>query len=922
MKPVKLIISAFGPYAGKTEIDFERLGGQGLYLITGDTGAGKTTIFDAIVFALYGEASGDVRRADMFRSKYAEDKTPTYVEFTFAYRGKRYVVKRNPEYSRPKGRGSGYTTQKADAAFFFPEGREPVTRMKEVTRAVTELIGLDCRQFTRIAMIAQGDFQKLLLAGTEERSGIFRQIFGTELYQKLQERLKAEVRETGKEYDELQRSLRQYMDGIVCGEDTPVSVKIAKLRQERFEGKIGEGAEMLGELCREEEEELRRLDAKLNETDGLLQKESQLIGDIRRVKEQQEALCQHEKRLKEQEPELKRAEETYALARQKAGACEGLTLKIKELSDRLSLLEELEQTEEETKKAEEELKNCLRREMVLKETGGNRKKELEKISDVETRLLALAQKKKELDETERERKKLLGQEERLRALQEELSRIREQYLLAARQKEELGCVYREMERRFLEAQAGILAKGLKEGTPCPVCGSRHHPSLAVSQDKAPEKEELDRKKEELTETELRAARLSERAGHLREGAAQQEREVRETWEKLLEGRGGRKELEAYLKEARADYEGKQKEALADRKRLGELKKEEAEEETERERLKEKIVEARERAAVLRGQRQALEKQAEGATSNQDGERRYDTGAKESLKEERRILEEKRTGLDRELQEAERRVNDCRTGQERQKAAAETLKKQISLAGAAGAQSLEEALLKKEKLQLEKRELGEKRDEVKRACLTNRELLQRIRERQSQAVETEKKYIWMKALSDTANGTLGGREKIELETYIQTAYFDRILRRANLRLLTMSSGQYELKREEGSENRKEKAGLELCVIDHYNGSSRSVKTLSGGETFQASLSLALGLSDEIQSHAGGIRMDSMFVDEGFGSLDEEALGLAMKALEQLAEGERLVGIISHVADLKDRIDRKIIVTKGREKNGIGSSVKVE
>ena len=187
MKPIKLTICAFGPYADKTEIDFDTFGGNGLYLITGDTGAGKTTIFDAISFALYGEASGDVRKSEMFRSKYAREDTPTYVEFAFLYNGKKYIVKRNPEYLRPKGRGSGYTIQKADAELRYPDSRVPVTKTKEVTKAVTELIGLDRRQFTQIVMIAQGDFQKLLFAGTEERGDIFRQIFNTGLYQKLQE---------------------------------------------------------------------------------------------------------------------------------------------------------------------------------------------------------------------------------------------------------------------------------------------------------------------------------------------------------------------------------------------------------------------------------------------------------------------------------------------------------------------------------------------------------------------------------------------------------------------------------------------------------------------------------------------------------------------------------------------------------------
>lgn len=256
------------------------------------------------------------------------------------------------------------------------------------------------------------------------------------------------------------------------------------------------------------------------------------------------------------------------------------------------------------------------------------------------------------------------------------------------------------------------------------------------------------------------------------------------------------------------------------------------------------------------------------------------------------------------------------------AAAEALQKQISLAGEAGELSEEEVLARKSGLQQEKKQISAKRDQVSSSVTTNRELYRRVKEKQENIEEVEKKYIWMRSLSETANGMLSGKQKIELETFIQMTYFDRIILRANRRLLTMSSGQYELKRRQEGENRKEKAGLDLNVIDHYNGSERSVKTLSGGESFQASLSLALGLSDEIQSYAGGIRLDSMFVDEGFGSLDEEALSQAMKALVQLTEGKRLVGIISHVSELKDKIDKKIIVTKRRDRDGIGSHVTVE
>ena len=238
MRPEKLIISAFGPYAGETEVDFEKLGSRGLYLITGDTGAGKTTIFDAITFALYGEASGKVRDAGMFRSKYAKPETPTFVRFTFAYRGGQYTVERRPEYLRPKGRGTGFTTQKAEAQLIYPDDRPPVTKTREVTRAVTELMGVDYQQFTQIAMIAQGDFQKLLLAGTAERSEIFRKIFHTQIYQDIQETLKDAVRVRGKEYEEIRRSISQYLDGIVCSRDDGMASELAQLKKERFQGKM------------------------------------------------------------------------------------------------------------------------------------------------------------------------------------------------------------------------------------------------------------------------------------------------------------------------------------------------------------------------------------------------------------------------------------------------------------------------------------------------------------------------------------------------------------------------------------------------------------------------------------------------------------------------------------------------------------
>lgn len=959
MRPVRLTMSAFGPYAEKTEIDFEALGSQGLYLITGDTGAGKTTIFDAIVFALYGEASGDVRRADMFRSKYAREDVPTYVEFVFDYRGERCRVKRNPEYLRPKGKGSGLTVQRADAELFFTKGREPVTKSKEVTRAVTELIGLDRRQFVRIAMIAQGDFQKLLLAGTEERGDIFRQIFGTGLYRSLQEQLKARTRERRNEYDELWRSVNQYMDSIVCAGDTPCSARMQKLKREKFEGRIGEGAALLEELCGEDEAAVKELDAQIRVLEARLADENQLIGNMEKIRQQQEALSENERQLLERQPEFALAEELYEKARGEAERCERLALEIEALSDNLSLIDGLENSRREMEKADARRQKLASREEALEEAQEKRRREREQIKDFETRILVLAQQKRELEAKNQEKERFLMEDARRKKTEAELREVQAKYREAVVRKETLGSAYREMERDFLDAQAGMLAEGLRPGTPCPVCGSVHHPNPASVHEKAPLKEELDKEKQLLAEAEGEAVRLSEKAGHLKERLKEQKEALETMAGKLLgEKEGSVALLEEFLEEAFGKCEAELAKAEADKKRMEELEKEEKKDEEERGELKEAVLKNREEIAGLQGQERLLKERVQaflpgagsgilpGAESGilpekkdtdseaaagilqaegQASDKRTDTSlseARKAMEEKIRSLREKKEALEEDLKQAEKRAAACRSEKEKLMAAVETLKNQLALAGEEKTLSLLEVGARKERWQQEKEELGLKRDGKNSALTANLELCRKVKERRKDIAAVEETYIWMKALSDTANGTLSGKRKIELETYIQMAWFESVLRRANLRLLTMSSGQYELKREEEGENRKEKAGLDICVIDHYNGSLRSVKTLSGGESFQASLALALGLSDEIQSYAGGIQMDSLFVDEGFGSLDEEALSQAMRALTRLTEGRRLVGIISHVAELKEKIDRKIIVTKKREKGGAGSSVKIE
>ena len=1353
MRPQKLTISAFGPYAGKTEIDFSRQGDRGLFLITGDTGAGKTTIFDAIAFALYGEASGNVREAGMFRSKYAGEEMPTFVELEFVYREKRYRIRRNPEYLRPKGRGTGYTMQKADAELTFFDGRQPVTRMREVTRAVEEVIGLDYRQFTQIAMIAQGDFQKLLLAGTQERGEIFRQIFHTGLYQEVQNRLRDAAKERWKEYDEIRRSISQYLSGAVCEGSPEISLELESLRKVKFEGRVGRGLELLQELLGQDEAALEQMDEQLSGLDEKIQQEDQLLGKAEHFRQTAVLLEEKREALKEKRQALEQAGEIREKALQSGAEEEELAALIRQAEENLERYHAMEKLQEQmelqafriAEEREKREKAVLRvgtlkleigekkREQETLETAGeererllHRKEGMEKHreglrrqgeqyleiqAERETREAAreralaqekslageleeagqqaeslrdrdavlvgltgsrerLEKEKAELEACRREWDEVRGQQEKaeetlaglteqerawkemLGKLQEELRPLKnaeseeleyrhraerqkqvledflghekrwkgyekkrekqqENYGAAVEEWERLRNAYYELEQRFFDAQAGMLAEHLKEGEKCPVCGALHHPEPAALAGEVPEKRELDEKKKVLSKAERKVEKLSGEIRHLSEqmdetegellrigegalrlsgeetrlsgegerlsgdgerlyaGTAQPpggearrredasegmksgraeaekaemfadgeaapgisviEQDVRdagavnagrlaemrqnlqmhlEELQKQQEGAkekkerydAGKQETEALegrlaglgeqgkdlradvdllagrsmalgkqlddrlgrIEEARTEQDARRKskgadvraavleaedasafKTAADGKRKAALESalcclaEQLEEISLREQQAQKDLELRGRLLetvrklekklekcreTIRGQSSCLEilrsrrgenrKQMEalllapgmpwgdsygnaaemgdhdllrtvtgagqlldlelaglesGIAENRRNIKRKkhldkeipkleeemrreeeEAGRSELLltrmDTERKLWKEQREDLEEILgeqtrEEAEEKAGEIREKlrflqKEREKAEQNFQRRREELTALqAAVQALEaqqseepleaeEILERKRQWTEEKARLSGKRAERYAAGKKNRDIYEAVCDRQQMMIAVEQEYVWVKALSDTANGTLTGKRKIELETFIQMTYFDRILRRANLRLMTMSSGQYELKRQEDGDGKREKAGLELNVIDHYNGTERSVKTLSGGESFQASLSLALGLSDEIQSCAGGIRLDAMFVDEGFGSLDEEALNQAVKALAGLTEGNRMVGIISHVAELKERIERKIVVTKLRSRDGVGSAVEVE
>ena len=913
MRPIKLIISAFGPYAGEAVLELDKLGTGGLYLITGDTGAGKTSLFDAITFALYGEASGSDRQPAMLRSKYAEADVPTFVELTFLYNGRTYTVRRNPEYERPAKRGSGTTTEKADAWLCLPDGKV-ITKVKEVDRTIREVLGVDRAQFSQIAMIAQGDFRELLRADTKQRQTIFREIFQTGVYQKLQDALKMEAKNLRDRCDSARTGIAQYIDGLTCAADDP-------------------DAEMLH----------------LAKTNALPLAELQvLMNGIAARDEAQLATCATElttlaEQLEAVHTRIGRGTETARAQKALVQATEGMEVGKVRMESRRQLLQQAESHRAEVEVLERaaaaidgqlpryaELENMRQNHALLgRRVDAQTAQEKEWTAQLEKQreeLAAMRQREQELAPAEAQKEKYLAEEARraeeksrldelkrgadscIRLLTE-ANKAREVYRRASAVAEEKENLYRRADKAFLDNQAGILAEKLEEGVPCPVCGSIHHPQHAHRGLHAPSEAELEvlRTAHEGAQDALRQAAGRAAAAN---AAAQQQAESLNAG---LQGQFGRTvepdklgELCTWMEGRRQTLERDILTCRTEAARMEQLMAHRAE-------LVKKIPLAE--AGIIKKEAELQNLRTDLAADNSRREEiglRMEEVGKALTYPSRAAAEQAKA----EKLAARKAILD---GIERAEGAVVACEKELAALEGQAAQ-LRELLAKAEEIDLAAEEALAEQYALQQQHLqqhqrilhlrleNNRTAMERIGRKAEELGKTEEKLAWVRVLADTAGGTLAGKEKIMLETFIQMTYFDRIIHRANSRFMVMSGGQYELKRRREPLSGRGQSGLELDVIDHYNGTERSVRTLSGGEAFKASLSLALGLSDEIQASAGGIRLDTMFVDEGFGSLDEESLAQAMQALRSLSEGDRLVGIISHVAELKEKIDRQIVVTK--------------
>ena len=924
MRPLRLTLSAFGPYAAETTLDLEKLGKGGLYLITGDTGAGKTTIFDAITYALYDHSSSGIREGSMLRCKYADDKTPTFVELEFEVHGVRYTVRRNPEYQRPKARGEGMTTEKADATLTYPDTRPPVTKAKDVTAAVQEIIGLDYNQFSQIVLIAQGQFTKLLNASTEERSRIFRKLFRTQRYAQLQERLQAEAAALNQQRTAQNAKLDSLLGGLQFSPEDPDAEALRALCAQT----VPETAlALLDALTARQAAALEEAGTALQATEAQLDTVQQQLGAAAQAQRLAQQLAARQAELAAAKPALDAARAEAGRHAGDAAQLDALTAQVTQAQSALAAYDALDTLCRQQTEAQDAARlaaaqahkrrtqlDSLNAALAAAET------ELAALADADTRLLALQNRSTQLTQRGEALAKL---EQRLADCQRQAKaahKAQENYRAAAAAQDEARARRDALERAFLDAQAGLLAESLVEGAPCPVCGSTHHPARALLPHTAPTQAQVEAARQAAAEADRQAQNASAAAQSALAAANEAKTSLRRDAETLLPERftapegtvpltfalmtNVLAEENAALQTAQTDCKAQCRQAEADCRRKAQLEADRQAKTRQRPTLEQAAAEADRSAAAQNASADALEGQIAERRAALPYSRRADAqAALDKLEADRSTL---RTGMDtaqRKLKQAEQTVAAAEAAVEALTAQQTAAQKELP------ARSAEELTAQQTELTAARETLRSREKQLSAQLLPNRKTAAQYRAAAEARQTLESRWQWVSALAATAGGTLTSKQKIKLEAYIQMNYLDRILRYANTRLMQMTAGQYELERI-GAENQRSQSGLDLGVIDHYNGTRRSVKTLSGGESFKASLALALGLSDEVQSSAGGIRLDTLFLDEGFGSLDEESLELAIRVLSGLTEGDRLVGIISHVGALKDRIDRQVVVHKAR------------
>ena len=919
MKPLKLTMSAFGSYAGKNVIDFTGQQ-QGIFLITGDTGAGKTTIFDAITYALYNQTSGGERNGNMMRSQYARPETETYVELEFLYRGQTYRVRRNPDYKITKTLKNGKIREQKvphSVELTLPDGTVFPEKKNATDAKIIEILGLTADQFSQIVMIAQGDFLKLLYTKSDERKMIFSKLFRTDIYWKIQENLRRKSMEMDERIQENDRAFEQEKSRIMPlpeSEEIPLDELVERLR-ERLKDALKEQ-----NLRRANVEELNKKITKYEEINKLFRS----LEKIRQTGKELEARQAESKERRQQIENARKADKVLVAEQQnlrQQQAVEQSAQAIAKMGETLADDQEMFET----------LKT------QLQEAEAKQKREA---ADIQKKMLALEQSFPSYEALQNAR----SEEQQAKKVWEDLGKTSEESFhkkeagiaaLKEQQKQQEQVVeqtkknweqtslgasesakhYEHMYEAFLKEQAGILAENLSAGCPCPVCGSTVHPDPAKLSDHA------------VTELEVEQAKKTRAAAEEKRDLAYAAFEAEKTEKQKLAQAVEKEEADFVLaqtiakqqrKEAEQNYVSLQKIAEQIREKLvypsfAEAKKQYAAmqkalaaAEQEIERKRQKVSELAEAMNTLKGQKLAEEENQKTAKKlAAKTEKEYAKLLEKSgfVSEETYHLailpERSRSKLEREEKEYE---SQCLRQQSEQK----LLEKQVS------GKTYTDTTELNEQLKAEKQALKEAEKtymELHTAYENDRSVLQNCAVYLEKGKKLESEDQVIKSLSKTANGRLSGSAKIDFETYIQRQYFKQIIHEANKRLLTMSNHQFILKlKEEANTGRKTNEGLDLSVYSLVTDSERDVKTLSGGESFLAALAMALGLSDIVERSAGAIHPDMMFIDEGFGSLDAQSRQQAIEVLGELAGDSRMVGIISHVTELKEQIDRKLVVSR--------------
>ena len=932
MRPLTLELCAFGPYAGRTVLDFTQFGKGGLFLISGDTGAGKTALFDAITFALYGEVTGRYREASMLRSDFADPAATTSVTLTFAHAGRQYTVSRAPEQKRRKARGEGFTTVAAKAEL-LREPQEPVTGARQVTAAVTALLGIDAQQFAQVSMLAQNDFTRLLNAPSADRSKILRQIFGTGSYQKLADAAGDHARAAEQAAARANDALLLYMGSLQAAPGTPQAETLAALCDARDPYRAPEAAALAPALieadaaaAEQAAQTVEGLDKGIAKTAAALETARSRAGLYRELDAVRRARA-------EADAALPAAEAAWAEAEARRPELDALTARLHALQADPPRYRALAAQQAKAQTAAAEAAEKTAAEAAARARWEQAKAEL---ADAERQLAALGSPEAALTRLQAQAETAAALLDACAACLDALPAVQKadraartaqaDYRTAQANADEAAARHGALLRSLNAQRAGLLAKDLAEGAPCPVCGATHHPRPAVLPPAAVTEAQVDAAARAMAAAQKAATAASQAAGSRRAEAEAARLALHKDATAFFARRAGRytgpaadtlsdaalsEALRAQQASLRAGLAGLQTQIetlTAQKARADQLAAQRAALAQRQSTLEQQWADAQAKAAAAQADAAAQAAAASAAAESlpyQNAQAMAD--AKAGLQRQAGAL---KAALDAAAEARQAAQDKQKTLDARAKALAQALAADSgpdAAPDATGRLAALEQQLARQKADRAQAEAA--RREADRRLAANRDAAARLAAAQKTADAARQTYATWDSLARTLKGNVAGRIKLPFEQYVQAFYFDEVIEAANRRFTRMTDGQYTLRRRQ-SEAIGDRAALDLDVFDAYTGKYRPVASLSGGESFLAALCLALGISDSIQQSAGGVQIDTLFIDEGFGTLDADALEKAVDTLAGLAGSDKLVGVISHVEALQTRLTRQIQVRKTR------------